>query len=76
MRHYKLPCGLLQPGDAADMVVVDNLADFTISIPLLMELVASEGKSLLRSFNYESPNRFLAPQTLASDLDVVAGIGR
>ena len=30
VRHYKLPCGLLQPGDPADLVIVDNLAAFNI----------------------------------------------
>lgn len=28
--HYRLPVGLLQSGDAADMVVVDNLTDFNV----------------------------------------------
>jgi adenine deaminase len=30
VRHYKLDCGLLQPGDSADFIEVDNLRDFTI----------------------------------------------
>ena len=30
IRHYKLDVGLLQPGDDADFVVVNNLSDFTV----------------------------------------------
>ena len=30
VRHYGLPVGLLQPGDPADFVVVDNLRDFRV----------------------------------------------
>lgn len=30
VRHYKLPVGLLQEGDAADFIVVNNLNDFQI----------------------------------------------
>jgi adenine deaminase len=77
VRHYKLKCGLLQPGDAADMIIVDNLSDFRIRKTFINGMkVAAEGKTLLQSFNYESPNRFLAPQTSASDLVVKAGKGK
>lgn len=30
VEHYHIPCGLLQQGDSADFVVVDNLQDFNI----------------------------------------------
>ncbi len=30
VKHYKLPVGLLQEGDSADFIIVDNLFDFTI----------------------------------------------
>lgn len=76
VRHYKLPCGLLQQGDPADIVLVDNLKDFNIQKTFISgELIAAEGKSLLKSFAYEAPNRFLAPHTKTSDITVVGGIG-
>ena len=75
--HYKLSCGLLQPGDAADMVVIDNLADFTIRKTYINGIqVSSEGQSLLQSFSYEAPNRFLALHNELSDLEVAGGFGR
>lgn len=30
VQHYNLPVGLLQEGDAADLIVVDNLMDFNV----------------------------------------------
>ncbi len=30
IKHYKLDCGLLQPGDSADFLVVDTLCDFNV----------------------------------------------
>ncbi len=31
VKHYKIPMGLLQPGDPADFIVCDNLSDFAPS---------------------------------------------
>jgi adenine deaminase len=76
VRHYKLPCGLLQTADPADIVLVDNLVDFNIRQTYINgELVAVEGKSLLPSFDYDAPNWFVAPAFSASDLEVKAGKG-
>lgn len=30
VEHYHIPCGLLQEGDSADFIVVDNIADFNV----------------------------------------------
>lgn len=30
VRHYGIDCGLLQPGDSADFIVIDNLTDFNV----------------------------------------------
>jgi adenine deaminase len=30
VKHYNLDVGLLQPGDAADMIVVNNFTDFKV----------------------------------------------
>lgn len=77
VRHYKLTSGLLQPGDPADIVTVDNLAGFNIQKTFINGiLVASEGKSLLQSYKDESPNRFLATPATASDIEVVGGEGK
>ena len=76
VRHYKLACGLLQTGDAADIVLVDNLTDFNIQQTYINGVsVAAKGKSLLPTFKYDAPNRFLTPVLKTSDLTVSAGKG-
>ncbi len=75
--HYKLSSGLLQTGDAADIVIVDNLTDFNIQKTYIDgTLVAAKGKTMLESFSYESPNRFLAQPIQKSDLEVKAKNGK
>ena len=47
IRHYNLKVGLLQPGDSADFVVVDNLMDFNIKSTYINgQKVAENGKVL------------------------------
>ena len=77
VRHYKLGCGLLQPGDAADLAIVDDLSNFKVLKTFINgTLVAENGKTLLKSFSYEAPNCFLAPEVTTNDLEVVAGSGK
>jgi len=77
VKHYKLSCGLLQAGDAADLVVIDNLKDFNIQQTYINgDLVAESGKSLLQTQLNEKPNRFLASQVTVPDLEVAAGKGK
>ncbi len=76
-KHYRLKCGLLQPGDAADMVIIDNLDDFRIQKTYIDgNLLASEGKSLLKSERFETPNRFVASHITISDLEVAVSVGK
>jgi adenine deaminase len=77
VRHYKLSCGLLQPGDAADFIVVDNLADFNVLQTFIDgNQVAGNGKTLLQSYSYETPNRFLAQKINLNELGVPAVQGK
>lgn len=59
--HYRLPVGLLRPGDPADFLVVDDLEGFAIRQTWIEgTLVAEQGRSLLP---YQTPariNRFEA----------------
>lgn len=76
-RHYKLECGMLQPGDAADMVVVDNLTDFNVQQTFINGvLVAENGNTLLPSGSYHSPNNFVASPITVADLRVNANPGK
>ena len=77
VRHYKLSCGLLQPGDAADFIVVDNLEDFNVLQTFIDgNQVAGNGKTLLQSHSFETPNRFLAQKNDLNALEVPSVPGK
>lgn len=76
VKHYHLTTGLLQPGDAADFIVVDNLRDFGIMETFIKgQKVASLGKSLLGKTNENPLNRFLAQPVDVSQLEVPSAGG-
>jgi adenine deaminase len=59
IKHYNLDVGLLQIGQSADFIVVDNLHDFTVQQTFIKgKLVADHGKSLIPSVKSETINRF------------------
>jgi adenine deaminase len=59
VKHYGLEVGLLQPGDPADFIVVDNLTGFNILQTYINgELVAEKGKTLIPSVRSEVVNKF------------------
>ncbi len=67
VKHYGLNVGLLQPGDDADFVLVDNLSDFNILKTFINgEIIAENGISLL-SFQ---PQNNLINQFKASKLNI------
>lgn len=77
VRHYKLSCGLLQPGDAADFIVVDNLEDVNVLQTFIDgNQVAGNGKTLLQSHNFETPNRFRAQKIELNALEVPSVPGK
>ncbi len=50
VEHYNLNVGLLRQGDPADMIVVDNLSDFTVLETYIEgNLVYEKGKSLIHT---------------------------
>lgn len=59
IKHYNLKVGLLQQGDNADFIVIDNLNDFTIKETYISgELVAKNGKSLIEKVSEKIINQF------------------
>jgi len=59
IQHYHLPIGLLQAGDRADFIEIDNLEDFTILKTFIDgNLVAEKGESFLPSFEAPIVNNF------------------
>ena len=59
VKHYNLEVGLLQQGDAADFILVDNLKEFNVLETYINgELVAKNGKSFVKSVPFEVLNNF------------------
>ena len=67
IRHYGLDVGLLQTGDAADFIVVDNLEQFNVQATYIDGVqVADQGKNLIEGCTTDVINSFHAlPKTLA-----------
>lgn len=73
IRHYSLKTGLLQKGDAADFIIVDNLDDFTIlSHYASGVIVAKHGKPLFTTTPPPILNNFTARPLQESDLHIPA----
>ncbi len=59
VRHYGLPVGLLQPGDPADFIVVDDLREFRVRQTYIDgRLVAAAGRSLIERVAAPALNRW------------------
>ncbi len=71
IEHYKLNVGRLQTGDAADMIVVDNLENFTVMQTYVNgRKVAENGKPLFDRIQESTPNKFFAQPVSETDLAV------
>ena len=72
VKHYNLDIGLLQPGDPADFIRVDNLVDFNVKATYVNGvLVASDGKSLMPRINEVPCNKFDVGPVRPADLRVI-----
>ncbi len=73
VRHYKLDVGLLQVGDPADCIVVENLQDFSVLQTYVKgKLVAEKGKSLIQSVASDTVNNFAISPKREQDFTVPA----
>lgn len=73
VKHYKLPVGLLQPGDAADFIVTDDLKNFTVLKTYINgELVAENKKTFLRERTHSILNNFSTAKKSSDDFKVAA----
>lgn len=71
VRHYHLDVGLLQEGDDADFIVVDNLKDLNVLQTYVKgRQVAENGVSLMPRRKEEACNNFHAESIDAADLRV------
>ena len=73
VRHYGLDVGLVQVGDPADFVLVDNLQEFQVQATYINgECVARDGESLLPDVPASVINQFGATPIESADLEVPA----
>lgn len=73
VEHYNLDVGLLQSGDAADFIVVEDLVHFkTLQTYINGELVFDKGRSLIESVSFEKPNNFNVREKTVEDFRVEA----
>jgi len=70
--HYKLNVGLLQRGDSADFLVVDNLRDFHVLKTYIGGTIfAQEGRTLIERRERETVNKFFIGQRSVSHFRLV-----
>ena len=70
VKHYNLDVGLLQKGDEADFIVVENLEKFKVLQTYINgELVAENGKSFVESVDFEVLNNFDTDKKKVSDFE-------
>lgn len=78
IKHYNLNVGLLQPGDPADFIVIDNLKDFNIKATCIDgKVVAENGRACFdRYIPKERINAFVASEIDPAQLHVEPKGGR
>ena len=68
VKHYNLDVGLLQEGDVADFIIVEDLKEFkTLQTYIDGELVFDYGKALIKSVPFEILNNFNTNKKEVSD---------
>ena len=68
VKHYNLDVGLLNEGDAADFILVNNLKEFQVLETYINgELVAKNGESYVKSVPFEVLNNFNTDVKKVSD---------
>jgi adenine deaminase len=71
IQHYNLPIGLLQVGDNADFIEIDNLDDFKILKTYIKgQLVAENGQSYIQSVDASVVNNFNCSLKQPSDFKI------
>ncbi len=73
VKHYKLKVGLLNVGDPADFIVVNDLEDFKIEKTFINgECVSENGVSTIGPVDFEVPNNFNTNLKVPIDFELVA----
>ena len=75
--HYNLDVGLLQVGDPADLIIVNNLEDFNVKKTYINgDLVYDNGEVLLERFSEQVINNFKCNPIAVSDIVVTVNSGK
>ncbi|PKH52994.1 adenine deaminase [Tenacibaculum sp. Bg11-29] len=70
VKHYNLDVGLLEKGDDADFIVVDSLEKFNVLQTYINgELVAENGRSFVKSVDFEVLNNFNTDKKNVTDFE-------
>ncbi len=71
VKHYNLEVGLLNVGDAADCIVIEDLIDFkTVQTYINGELVFDNEQSLIKPVDFQRLNNFKTEKKIVSDFRV------
>lgn len=74
IKHYQLPVGLLQSGDNADFIEIDNLKDFTILKTYINgTLVSEKGTSFIQPVAAPIVNNFQCSPKAPEDFKLKSG---
>lgn len=75
VKHYKLPVGLLRPGDAADFIVVNDLKHFNILKTVIDgEIVFTQGITKFMSVKEKPINNFACKHKTELDFEIFPGL--
>lgn len=75
VKHYKLDIGLLQEGDAADFIIVENLQNFNVLQTYINGiLVANNGESFIPTVPFSQPNFFNISKKKSTDFQMVSNV--
>ncbi len=70
VKHYNLDVGLLQNGDDADFIIVEDLKSFKVQQTYINgELVAENGKSFIKHVDFEVLNNFNTEKKSMEDFE-------
>jgi len=73
VNHYQLEVGMLQEGDAADCIVVDNLTDFNVIKTFVDgKLIAENGETMINSVQVKPINKFFPNLLSLDDVKIAA----
>lgn len=71
VRHYNMNVGQLKVNDAADFIMVEDLTDFKVLQTYVNgELVADNGKSLVKPVAFDTPNNFRTSIKTMADFEI------